>query len=323
MQQPTSQQKLIAAFAALYFVWGSTYLGIRFAIETIPPLLMAGIRFVIAGSLMYFWGVLRGHERPTRAHWKTAAIIGLMLLLVGNGALSWSEQIIPSGVAALLVAVTPLWFVLLEWIHGGVRPTVGVFLGLFLGTLGIIVLIDPANLVGGLSVNIVGALVLLGSSICWAVGSIYSRRASLPSSPAIANGMEMLVGGVGLLVIGTVTGEWSSFHPSAITIRSMLAVAYLIVFGSIIGFSSFVYVLHSTTPARASTYAYVNPIVAVLIGWAIGGETLGGRVLLAAALIVAAVAAITILGTRKNTEVLEKLQTNKESDEPAKNVEQP
>jgi drug/metabolite transporter (DMT)-like permease len=308
MQQPTSQQKLIAAFAALYFVWGSTYLGIRFAIETIPPLLMAGIRFVIAGSLMYFWGVLRGHERPTRAHWKTAAIIGLMLLLVGNGALSWSEQIIPSGVAALLVAVTPLWFVLLEWIHGGVRPTVGVFLGLFLGTLGIIVLIDPANLVGGLSVNIVGALVLLGS---------------LPSSPAIANGMEMLVGGVGLLVIGTVTGEWSSFHPSAITIRSMLAVAYLIVFGSIIGFSSFVYVLHSTTPARASTYAYVNPIVAVLIGWSIGGETLGGRVLLAAALIVAAVAAITILGTRKNTEVLEKLQTNKESDEPAKNVEQP
>jgi drug/metabolite transporter (DMT)-like permease len=323
MQQPTSQQKLITAFAALYFVWGSTYLGIRFAIETIPPLLMAGIRFVIAGSLMYFWGVLRGHERPKRIHWKTAAIIGLMLLLVWNGALSWSEQIIPSGIAALLVAVTPLWFVLLEWMHGGVRPNVGVFLGLFLGTLGIIVLIDPANLVGGLSVDIVGALVLLGSSICWAVGSIYSRRASLPSSPAIANGMEMLIGGVGLLVVGTLTGEWSSFHPAAITARSVLAVAYLIVFGSIIGFSSFVYVLHSTTPARASTYAYVNPVVAVLIGWSIGGETLGGRVLLAAALIVAAVAAITILGTRKNTKVLEKLQTNKESDEPAKNVEQP
>ena len=308
MQRPTSHQKLIAAFASLYFVWGSTYLGIRFAIETIPPLLMAGIRFVIAGSLMYFWGVFRGHERPTRTHWKTAAIIGLMLLLVGNGGLSWSEQLIPSGVAALIVAVTPLWFVLLEWIHGGVKPTAGVFLGLFLGTLGIVVLIDPANLVGGLSVDIIGALVLLASSVCWAVGSIYSRRASLPSSPAIANGMEMLMGGVGLLVVGTLTGEWSSFHPSAITMRSVLAVGYLIVFGSIIGFSSFVYVLHSTTPARASTYAYVNPIVAVLIGWSIGGETLSGRVLLAAALIIAAVAAITILGTRKNTEVIEKLK---------------
>jgi drug/metabolite transporter (DMT)-like permease len=308
MHRPTSRQKLIAAFASLYFVWGSTYLGIRFAIETIPPLLMAGIRFVIAGSLMYFWGVFRGHERPTPNHWKSAAIIGLMLLLVGNGGLSWSEQLIPSGVAALIVAVSPLWFVLLEWMQGGIKPTAGVFLGLFLGTLGIVVLIDPANLVGGLSVNIVGALVLLASSICWAVGSIYTRRASLPSSPAIANGMEMLMGGAALLVVGTLTGEWSSFHPSAITVRSVIAVGYLIVFGSIIGFSSYVYVLHSTTPARASTYAYVNPIVAVLIGWSIGGETLGGRVLLAAALIIAAVAAITILGTRKNTEVIEKLK---------------
>jgi drug/metabolite transporter (DMT)-like permease len=236
-----------------------------------------------------------------------------MLLLVGNGGLSWSEKLIPSGIAALIVAVSPLWFILLEWIQGGIKPTAGVFLGLFLGTLGIVVLIDPANLVGGLSVNVVGALVLLGSSICWAVGSIYSRRASLPPSPAIANGMEMLMGGVGLLLVGTLAGEWSSFHPSAITTRSVLAVTYLIVFGSIIGFSSFVYVLHSTTPARASTYAYVNPIVAVLIGWSIGGETLGPRVLLAAVLIIAAVAAITTLGTRKNSNVLEELSGTKES----------
>jgi drug/metabolite transporter (DMT)-like permease len=314
MQQPTSRQKLIAAFAALYFVWGSTYLGIRFAIETIPPLLMAGIRFVIAGGLMYSWGVFHGHERPTRTHWKTATIIGLMLLLVGNGGLSWSEQRIPSGVAALLVAGTPLWFVLFEWIQGGAKPTAGVFLGLFLGTVGIVVLVDPANLVGGLNVDIVGAIVLLGSSVCWAGGSLYSRRASLPSSPAIANGMEMLIGGVGLLVVGTLTGEWSSFHLSEVSMRSVLAVGYLIVFGSIIGFSSFVYVLHSTTPARASTYAYVNPIVAVLIGWSIGGEALGGRVLLAAALIIAAVAAITVLGTRKNAEVMEKLKQREDGD---------
>jgi len=300
--------KLFAAFASVYFIWGSTYLGIRIAIETIPPLLMAGVRFIIAGSLLYLWGLFRGHERPTLAHWKSTAIIGLMLLLIGNGGLSWSEQLIPSGVAALLVAVSPLWFILLEWMQGGIKPTAGVFLGLFLGTFGIVVLIDPANLVGGLSVNILGALVLLGSSICWAVGSLYSRQAKLPSSPSIANGMEMLVGGVGLLVVGTLTGEWSSFNASAVTSRSLFAVAYLIVFGSIIGFSSYVYLLRATTLSRVSTYAYVNPVVAVIIGWLVGGETLGGRVLIAAALIIAAVAAITTLGTRKTSKILEKLK---------------
>ena len=209
MQPPPSRIKLLTAFASVYFIWGSTYLGIRIAIETIPPLLMAGIRFVIAGSLLYLWGVFRGHERPMFAHWKSTAIIGLMLLLVGNGGLSWSEQLIPSCVAALLVAVSPLWFILLEWMQGGIKPTAGVVLGLFLGTFGIVVLIDPANLVGGLSVNMVGALVLLGSSISWAVGSIYSRRAKLPSSPALSNGMEMLIGGVGLLIVSGVIGEWS------------------------------------------------------------------------------------------------------------------
>jgi drug/metabolite transporter (DMT)-like permease len=304
--------KLLAAFASVYFIWGSTYLGIRFAIETIPPLLMAGIRFIIAGGLLYLWGLFRGHERPTFAHWKSAAIIGVMLLLVGNGGLSWSEQLIPSGVAALIVAVSPLWFILLEWMQGGIKPTAGVFLGLFLGTFGIVVLIDPANLVGGMSVNIVGALVLLGSSICWAVGSLYSRRAKLPSSPALANGMEMLIGGVGLLIVSAVIGEWSLFHPAIITTKSLLAVAYLIVFGSIIAFSSYVWLLRATTPARASTYAYVNPIVAVIIGWLVAGETLSGRVLIAAALIIAAVAAITTLGTRKSSKVLEKLSDVKE-----------
>ena len=308
MQPHPSRLKLLAAFASVYFVWGSTYLGIRIAIETLPPLLMAGIRFIIAGGILYLWGLFRGHERPTLGHWKSTAIIGLMLLLVGNGGLSWSEQVIPSGVAALLVAVSPLWFILLEWIQGGIKPTAGVFLGLFLGTFGIVVLIDPANLVGGLSVNIFGALVLLGSSICWAVGSLYSRQAKLPSSPSIANGMEMLVGGVGLLVVGTLTGEWSSFNESAVTSRSLFAVAYLIVFGSIIGFSSYVYLLRATTLSRVSTYAYVNPVVAVIIGWLVGGETLGGRVLIAAALIIAAVAAITTLGTRKTSKILEKLK---------------
>jgi drug/metabolite transporter (DMT)-like permease len=308
MAQPPSRLKLISAFASVYFVWGSTYLGIRIAIESMPPLLMAGIRFIVAGGILYLWGLLRGHERPTAEHWKSATIIGLMLLLVGNGGLSWSEQLIPTGIAALLVAVSPLWFILLDWMQGGIKPSAGVFLGLLLGTLGIVVLIDPVNLVGGHDVNIVGALVLLGSSVCWAVGSLYSRRAKLPSSPSVANGMEMLIGGVGLLVVGSLAGEWSSFRASAITSRSMFAIAYLIVFGSIIGFSSYVYLLRATTPSRVSTYAYVNPVVAVTIGWLVGGETLGGRVLIAAALIIAAVAAITTLGTRKSSKALERLK---------------
>jgi drug/metabolite transporter (DMT)-like permease len=307
--------KLIGAFAAVYLIWGSTYLAIRIAIETIPPLLMAGLRFIIAGSIMYLWGLLRTKERPTRAHWKSTAIIGLMLLLVGNGALSWSERLIPSGIAALLVAVSPLWFILIDWMQGGAKPTTGVFIGLVFGTLGIAILIDPADLVGGGEVNALGAIVLLGSSVCWALGSFYSRRAKLPSSPALANGMEMLIGGVALIVVGFVLGEFSELHVASVTPRSLFAVAYLVVFGSIIGFSSYIFLFHSTTPTRASTYAYVNPVVAVFIGWLVGGEELPARVALAAVLIIAAVAAITFFGTRKTSKAMKKLGEAVKSEE--------
>jgi drug/metabolite transporter (DMT)-like permease len=307
MHSSPPRLKLISAFASVYVVWGSTYLAIRLAIETIPPLLMAGFRFIIAGSIMYVWGRVRTKERPTRVHWKSAAIVGLMLLLVGNGGLSWSEQLIPSGIAALLVAVSPLWFILIDWIQGGSRPTAGVFIGLALGTLGIAILVDPADLVGGGEVNALGASVLLASSVCWAFGSFYSRRAKLPSTPALANGMEMLVGGVGLILVGIVTGEMNDLHLAIVTTKSLLAVAYLVVFGSIIGFSSYIWLFHNTTPTRASTYAYVNPVVAVFIGWLIGGEQLPTRVALAAVLIIAAVAAITVFGTRKSSKALETL----------------
>jgi drug/metabolite transporter (DMT)-like permease len=309
MQSHPARLKLISAFASVYIVWGSTYLAIRVAIETIPPLLMAGIRFIIAGSIMYLWGRLRTGERPTRVHWKSAAIVGFMLLLVGNGGLSWSEQLIPSGIAALLVAVSPLWFILIEWMQGGTRPTAGVFIGLALGTLGIAILIDPADLVGGGEVSALGASVLLISSVCWAFGSFYARRAKLPSSPALANGMEMLIGGVGLILVGIATGELSNLHLAIVTTKSLLAVGYLVVFGSIIGFSSYIWLFHNTTPTRASTYAYVNPVVAVFIGWLVGGEQLPTRVVLAALLIIAAVAAITVFGTRKSSKVLETLST--------------
>lgn len=300
--------KLLAAFASVYVIWGSTYLAIRIAIESIPPLLMAGFRFIIAGTVMYLWGRLRTNEKLTKVHWKSAAIVGLMLLLVGNGGLSWSEQLIPSGIAALLVAVSPLWFILIDWMQGGVRPTAGVFIGLALGTLGIAILVDPADLVGGGEVNAIGAVVLLGSSICWAFGSFYSRKAVLPASPALANGMEMLIGGVALVLVGALVGELKEFHAAHVTGRSLWAVAYLVVFGSIIGFSSYVWLFRATTPTRASTYAYVNPVIAVLVGWLVGGEELPARVVLAAIFIIAAVAAITIFGTRKQSEAMENLK---------------
>ncbi|MDP2885583.1 MAG: EamA family transporter [Ignavibacteria bacterium] len=307
MHSSPPRLKLIAAFASVYIVWGSTYLAIRIAIETIPPLLMAGFRFIIAGSMMYAWGRLRSKERLTRIHWKSAAIVGLMLLLVGNGGLSWSEQLIPSGIAALIVAVSPLWFILIEWMQGGSRPTAGVFIGLALGTLGIAILVDPADLVGGGEVSALGASVLLVSSVCWAFGSFYARRAKLPSSPALANGMEMLIGGVGLIFVGMIAGEMKDLHLANVTTKSLVAVAYLVVFGSIIGFSSYIWLFRSTTPTRASTYAYVNPVVAVFIGWLVGGEQLPTRVVLAAILIIAAVAAITVFGTRKSSKALKTL----------------
>lgn len=308
---PPTQLKLIAAFASVYVVWGSTYLAIRIAIETIPPLLMAGVRFIIAGSMMYAWGRFRSKEKPTWMHWKSAAIVGLMLLLVGNGGLSWAEKLIPSGIAALLVAVSPLWFILIDWMQGSTRPTAGVFIGLALGTLGIAILVDPADLVGGGDVSTLGAAVLLASSLCWAYGSFYARRAKLPSSPPLANGMEMLVGGVALILVGSLLGEWNDLHVAQVTVRSLLGVLYLVVFGSIIGFSSYIFLFRSTTPTRASTYAYVNPVVAVMIGWLVGGEQLPARVALAAILIIAAVATITIFGTRKSSKALEILTGEK------------
>lgn len=315
--------KLILAFAAVYLIWGSTYLGIRIAIESIPPFLMAGSRFILAGTLLYAWTRIRGEPPPTLNHWRSAALIGLMLLVIGNGTLSWAEQVIPSGIAALLVAISPLWFVTIEWMQGGIRPSVGVAVGLVLGTLGIMVLIDPADLVGGEDINILGAIVLLLASMCWAAGSIYSRRATLPSSPMLATGMEMLAGGLALVLVSAISGELNTFHLSAVTNRSFAALAYLTVFGSLIAFTSYVWLLRATTPALASTYAYVNPVIAVLIGWLVADEPLYGRILGAAALIIAAVAAITWLGTRESTRSMKHLHLTESTGSSADRSQQP
>ena len=296
----THRVKLGLAFAAVYLIWGSTYLAIRLAIETLPPFLMAGVRFVVAGILLYAWARWRGASRPAQTHWLAAAIVGGLMLLGGNGGVTWAEQRVPSGLTAVLIATVPLWIALLEWLQGGMRPTARGAVGLMMGLAGIALLVSPGELAGAKGIDLVGAVVLLVASLSWAIGSLYSRRARLPSSPLLATAMEMLAGGLLLLVAGLATGQASDLDPSRISLQSVLALCYLIVFGSLVAFTAYIWLLRVTLPAHAATYAYVNPIVAVFLGWALAGEPLTARTLLAAAVIVAAVVIITSAQPRAN-----------------------
>lgn len=287
--------RVIAAFAAVYIIWGSTYLAIAFAIETLPPFLMAAVRFLIAGALLFAWSMTHSQRAPTVREWKAAVIVGGLLLLGGNGAVVWAEQTVPSGVAALLVAGTPCWMVLLEWLwKGAARPGARTVTGLLLGFGGIALLVGPSVLRGAGTIDTVGAFVLLLGSLAWAVGSIYSRHAPRPHGALMSTGMQMLMGGSLLFLAGTLTGEWSRADLGDVSLKSALALGYLIVFGAIIGYSAYVWLLRVSTPARVSTYAYVNPVVAVLLGWALAGETFTPRMAIAAAIIVAGVALITL-----------------------------
>lgn len=289
-----SRAQVVAAFAAVYVVWGSTYLAIRFAIETLPPFLMAGARFLASGAALYAWTRAAGAPRPTRLHWRETAVVGAFLLVGGNGGVAWAEQRVPSGLAALLVATVPLWMVLLEWWRsGGVRPGWRTWAGIATGFLGLGILVGPAELLGGGAADGVGAAALVLASILWAVGSVYSRRAALPESPLQATGMEMLAGGALLVLVGSAAGEWGRLDPGAVSARSLLALAYLVVFGSGVGFTAYVWLLKHVEVAKVSTYAYVNPVVAVFLGWLLAGEAVTARTLCAAAVIVVAVAFIT------------------------------
>ncbi len=284
---------VLAAFAAVYLLWGSTYMAIIFALKTMPPLLMAGARFLLAGGILYGVMRLRGEPAPARRHWRTTAIIGALLLMCGNGGVTLAERTVPSGVAALLVAMVPMWMALLEWLRpGGSRPTARTLLGLLVGFAGIVVLVGPGAL-GSDGVDLFGAGLVMAGSLAWAGGSIYSRGADLPKSALLATGMEMLWGGLWLTLAGALTGELGRVDPSAFSTESILAYLYLVVFGSLVGFSAYIWLLGVSTPARVSTYAYVNPVVAVLLGWWLLDEPLTGRVLGAAAIIVVAVAVIT------------------------------
>ena len=287
---------LVTAFAIIYLIWGSTFLGILFAIETLPPFLMASARFLVAGSVLYAWSRLaNGAAAPSGAEWRATAALGLLLLVGGNGLLVWSEQRIPSGVAALFVGTVPCFMALIEWLRpGGARPSGHVVAGLLLGLVGLVWLVGPDAIMGGGRADFIGAAVVVLCSFSWALGSIYSRHVGTPASPFLSTAMQMLAGGLVLLLLSVVLGEPWELDVTAVSLRSALGLLYLIVFGSIVAFSAYIWLLRVSTPARVSTYAYVNPVVAVLLGWALAGEALTVRLAVAAAIIVSGVALITL-----------------------------
>lgn len=293
ISEAPSRAKVAAAFAIVYVIWGSTYLAILYAIETLPPMLMAAARFFLAGGILFAWARSRGVPLPTRRQWLACAVAGLLMLMMGNGAVVWAETRIPSGVAALIVAAVPCWMVLLEWLRGGEKPTGQVVAGLALGVVGLVLLVGPEGFMGGGRIDPLGTIVLIIGGFGWAAGSIYTRGRNLPA-PRMSTAAQMLAGGAGLLVMGTLFGEWGQIDVSSVSASSALALLYLVIFGSIIAYSAYVWLLQVSTPARVSTYAYVNPIVAVLLGWLFAGEALTMRMGAAAVVIVAGVALITI-----------------------------
>jgi drug/metabolite transporter (DMT)-like permease len=288
-----SATRLASAFAALYLVWGSTYLGMAVAVETMPPFLMASMRFLIAGVLLYGGCRLAGIPAPTLAQWRAAALVGALLFVGGNGVVSWSLRWVPSGVAALLIAGTPLWMAILPWLaRRAPRPRAASFAGIAFGIAGVGLLLGMPTGSAPTAMLLTGMLAIVASSVLWATGSLLSKALAAPDSPWMACALQMLCGSIGLGLLSLAAGEPGRFAIDSVSLRSWLAFAYLVLVGAIVGFGAFVYVLRWTTPALASTYAFVNPLVAVALGWLLAGERITTATLLATALIVAAVVVI-------------------------------
>jgi len=285
--------QIVSAFAALYLIWGSTYLGILFAIQSIPPFLMAGARFLLAGLVMFAIARTQGPLRSTWAEWRTSLIVGACLLLGGNGGVTLSEKFIESGLASLIVATVPIYITLLGWLSGMTpRPAPIVWVGLAGGFLGVAILLGPAFRFSGSGRPAIGMSILLLSSFIWSAGSLYSRTVKHAASPFLGAAQQMFCGGLLLMLVGSFVGEPRNFHPGNITALSLGAFAYLVLIGAIVGYTAYFWLLRHCDPAKVATYAYVNPIVAVLLGALFAHETVTLRTLLAAALIIGSVALI-------------------------------
>ena len=287
---------MVLAFAAVYVIWGSTYLAIRVGVRAWPPFLMSGLRFVTAGSLLYALLRARGVRAPARAEWGHASIAGLLMLTGGNGLVTFAEKQVPSSLTALLVAGVPLHMALLDWARpGGEPPSRRVIIGIGVGAVGMALLVSGGRATShDVSALAIGAILLSG--VVWAAGSLYARYGALNAHPVMAAAQQMLAGGAAMLLISAARGEPGVVARTGVTTESALALVYLTVFGSLIAFSAFGWLIKATTPARLSTVAYVNPVVAVVLGWAILDERLGARAIAGAGMIVCAVLVMTLKG---------------------------
>jgi drug/metabolite transporter (DMT)-like permease len=286
-----SRARIWVALVIVYLVWGSTYLGIDLAVRTIPPFLMAAVRFLIAGALLYAWAIRRGDraDRPTARHWLSAFLIAAPMLAVGNAAVGWAEQTLDTGTASLIIASVPLWMALLDRVFYAQRLARTIVVGLVIGFAGVGLLVAPGG-AGGAGSR--AAFVLVFGSLAWAIGSLYSRRALLPRRPLVGAAMQMLAGGLMLTIVAAVSGELGRVHPAAISLESWLGLAYLVVAGSLLGFTAYMWLLRAAPTSLVGTYAYVNPVVAVLLGTLLLGEPLTWRTLVGGGIIIASVALI-------------------------------
>ena len=284
-----SPAALVSAFAAVYVIWGSTYLAIRLGVAEIPPFLMAGVRFTAAGLAFAAWAVSRGAARPRARDWMTTGLVGALMAAGGNGGVSWALQRVPSGLGALLVSMVPFWVTLADWWRpGGARPPGRVVLGLALGFTGVALLVNPAEAAGGRAVDPVGAGAIVAASLLWAAGSVCSRHVPQPRSQALSSGMQMLGGGAVLLALSAAAGEPRGLDWSGVSRGAFAAWAYVAVFGSV-AYGCYLWLLKASVPAKAATYAYVNPVIALVLGYFLAGEDLSAWSLACSAVVVVGV----------------------------------
>jgi drug/metabolite transporter (DMT)-like permease len=295
--------KTLLAFAIIYFVWGSTYLAVRVGVREVPPLILAAMRFSVAGLVLFGWLLARGERAPSIREWRSASLLGLVIFVFDYGLLFWAEQRVPSGIAAVMLATIPVFMALSEIIFLRTqRLTVRLALALLIGLGGVGVLMSRALNLGGAPIDKWGAMALIFAAISWSVASVLARKLPLPSSKVMSSGAQMLAGGILLTVAAGAFGEFRNFHPSAVSRGVWLALLYLIVAGSIIGFTAYVWLIHHESPTKVGTYAYVNPIVAVLVGYFLGGEALTTRTILGTLLVLISVVVITTTPAKKPAE---------------------
>lgn len=292
--------KTLLAFAIIYFVWGSTFLAIRVGVREVPPLILAAMRFFVAGVVLYIWMIARGERSPSGREWRSACLLGIVIFVMDYGLLFWAEQRVPSGVAAVMLATIPVFMALSEIIFLRTQTlTIRLVLALLIGIGGVAVLMSRSLNLGGAPIDKMGAVALIFASISWSVASALTRKLTLPASKVMSSGAQMLAGGVFLTITAAALGEFRNFHPGSVSREVWFALLYLIVAGSIIGFTAYVWLIHHESPTKVGTYAYVNPIVAVLVGYFFGGEALGMRTILGSLFVLVSVVVITTTRRQK------------------------